>query len=834
MKFKTISFYWILASLLPIFAVYQALAFPIEEYGYDTAEFHIYRAVVYSDARADGWLYPRWVQPINAGLGGPFFSLYPPLAYSLMDVLHVVGISIPMSWRILVALALMAGSIGMFGLATKLVKRADIALASAAVFVYSGYLLRDLFERGAPSGIALALFPMMLWLLIRFVESPSGLRLLLAALCLAAIILIHSQTAFLLAPLAGLVILFLWFQDGIKYAAKALIPLFAGVLLAAFYVLPFPIEVKNVQFENALQIDYANPAINPFRLQDILALPQNMDIGLGNNRMGESPDGLLHALALLAGIAVIWRLVRQKQPAAALFIAGLVLLGVVVLSMQLDAATAVWSALPGLSVFLFRWKLLGILGIISAVIVAYALKQLPERFTPITAAALIVVYVTMHLNLLYPQLFYHYTEFAPSPTIADAQRSAIQHRAFGLSSFDEFLPTSRIAPLNVAELQKVAASPVENIPASARIVEQQQRTGWLQLTIDSPVAFVAALHTLYYPGWVGYVDGKAQTLRPEDITGYTLLNVPIGTHTIALKYEGTLVQHVGEAITFVTFLLLLVLAIVWRGRAAQDVIARMPYRAAASVRAGIVMLRSGLCDEASRIAAGRCFAKPAQHDKFLSSEVGSAEPPKQSSMRELEIASSQRPLLAMTDGWSIVPLILLAVAIKAIWIDPQTTLFRDTSTCAATAGAQVQTDIRFGDQVRLCAYSLQSANLQPGDRVSMTLYWQLDQPSDKPADAFVHLLGSTFNPETNNPLWGQQDKQSPGEHELSQWTTGKLYRDRYDFRVPRDTPPGEYQLEIGWRWPSDDQRFKPQIIRSSNVLSVSSLDALLVSGITVR
>ena len=43
------------------------------------------------------------------------------------------------------------------------------------------------------------------------------------------------------------------------------------------------------------------------------------------------------------------------------------------------------------------------------------------------------------------------------------------------------------------------------------------------------------------------------------------------------------------------------------------------------------MLRSGFCDEASRIAAGRCFAhqpwravpgKPAQHDKFLSSGLG--------------------------------------------------------------------------------------------------------------------------------------------------------------------------------------------------------------------
>ena len=39
------------------------------------------------------------------------------------------------------------------------------------------------------------------------------------------------------------------------------------------------------------------------------------------------------------------------------------------------------------------------------------------------------------------------------------------------------------------------------------------------------------------------------------------------------------------------------------------------------------MLRSGFCDEASRIAAGRCFAKPAQHDKFLSSGFPWHRPP---------------------------------------------------------------------------------------------------------------------------------------------------------------------------------------------------------------
>ena len=42
-------------------------------------------------------VYPRWVQPINGGLGGPLFSFYSPLVYFLADGLHAAGLPHPLS-----------------------------------------------------------------------------------------------------------------------------------------------------------------------------------------------------------------------------------------------------------------------------------------------------------------------------------------------------------------------------------------------------------------------------------------------------------------------------------------------------------------------------------------------------------------------------------------------------------------------------------------------------------------------------------------------------------------------------------------------------------------
>jgi uncharacterized membrane protein len=126
----------------------------------------------FAAAQADGWLYPRWVPGINGGLGGPLFTFYSPLIYFLMTVFHAPGVPFALTWRLVVALAFVAASAGTFGLGLALFRRADVALAGAALYAYSPYLLRELFERGSPQGVAIAFYPWVLWGCWRWRSAP--------------------------------------------------------------------------------------------------------------------------------------------------------------------------------------------------------------------------------------------------------------------------------------------------------------------------------------------------------------------------------------------------------------------------------------------------------------------------------------------------------------------------------------------------------------------------------------------------------------------------------------------------------------------------------------
>jgi hypothetical protein len=188
------------------------------------------------------------------------------------------------------------------------------------------------------------------------------------------------------------------------------------------------------------------------------------------------------------------------------------------------------------------------------------------------------------------------------------------------------------------------------------------------------------------------------------------------------------------------------------------------------------------------------------------------------------------------NGWLVLGLVAFVafIAFKAAFIDGHTTLFRRTSTCADVQGAGVGVDVRFEQGVRLCAIELQDRVLRPGDAVRITLYWQAERPVTQQADSFVHLWGASFNPKTGNPLWGQQDKQLPGDHPVAKWNPGKIYRDSYEFRIDPDAPPGEYQIEIGWVQPTTGQRYTLELVQAPDDIFVSHLDSLLISGVGVH
>lgn len=114
-------------------------------------------------------------------------------------------------------------------------------------------------------------------------------------------------------------------------------------------------------------------------------------------------------------------------------------------------------------------------------------------------------------------------------------------------------------------------------------------------------------------------------------------------------------------------------------------------------------------------------------------------------------------------------------------------------------------NLRLGDTVHLRGFDLAlpgveegtgEGALQPGDTVSLTLYWQADGPTDVDYTVFVHLLGPDGRPH------GQVDRvpgggSAEGEAPTTSWAPGQVVVDTLAVPVAVDAPAGIYHVAIG-------------------------------------
>ena len=121
------------------------------------------------------------------------------------------------------------------------------------------------------------------------------------------------------------------------------------------------------------------------------------------------------------------------------------------------------------------------------------------------------------------------------------------------------------------------------------------------------------------------------------------------------------------------------------------------------------------------------------------------------------------------------------------------------------------TDISYVDPnegIRLRGFRLPTGGDQddkvavsPGDRLSLSLYWQADAPTDTPYTVFTHLVGP------DGQLYGQWDNPPVrGTFPTTDWKPGESVVDQYEIPVSLNAPPGDYRLLIGLYDPNTGMR----------------------------
>jgi hypothetical protein len=764
-KLERAFFPWVILILLSAYAIYPSVLDPVEEHGYDAAVFHVYRGVLFSASRAAGILYPRWTQSINGGLGGPLFSFYPPLTYYAMDALHWLGAPLPIAWRLLVALALLGASVGMFGLARALSGSVTGALTAAAVFVYSFPLLRDFYERGSPEGIVVALYPCVLWALVRLMQQPSGWRLALLAVAWGVLFLTHTLSAIFLMPLFGVLGLLLVIRHGWKLWWVPITAVLFGGLLSAWYTLPFALEQEYVQIDNAFQADYARVAQNSLSLLDLAQLPQPYDVALDNNSIGEhvGPFPFLILFAGLGAGAFLWTRNNRKE---ALLLISVALFALLILWLQTPSANTIWENIGLLKWVQIRTRLLGLVSLSAALIAGHAVGLTREWWRTPVAASLITISILLAVPVLYPQLQYRYAAFSTNPTVEQAGAFGLENAVPGLTAFDEFLPIWRSFPFTSEEARQTVTDPIANLPEGGRTLNQERSPESLKVEFESPAVSTPAVRILYFPGWEGSIDGKASSLRPIDGPGYVQFgDVPAGRHTLTLEYRGTSVEALGAWVSLAASLVLVLGAAFWRGQV-----------------------------------------------------VAQGAPPMSASLEKPQTLKR----------WAFPVVLGLLLFAKVSWLDTRTTWMRTASECAAPG-------VEFGGKILLCSFYMPDPTVgTPGGTIKATMFWKTTGPVAQHLETFVQLLGTKYNPKTDSLLWGQQNKQRPGDHAITTWTDTSVYRDEYSIQIDPEAPPGAYQLEIGWWEPSTKRRLEPSIPRTEERVSSSDINSVLISGIVIR
>lgn len=96
----------------------------------------------------------------------------------------------------------------------------------------------------------------------------------------------------------------------------------------------------------------------------------------------------------------------------------------------------------------------------------------------------------------------------------------------------------------------------------------------------------------------------------------------------------------------------------------------------------------------------------------------------------------------------------------------------------------------FDDQVWLTGYHVEPAVAKPGERVTLYLRWEMRRPVDGDYYVFLHLF---------DVLQAQRRDQSnlPLNSIIHRWSAPLTFVDRYQFRLPHDSPEGAYRFEMG-------------------------------------
>lgn len=447
----------------------------------------------------------RMLEGLNFGYGYPVSNfLYPGYLY-FASPFHFLGFGLVDSIKIVLIITLVGSGVSTF-LWLRRILNTRGALLGALIYVYAPYHLFDIYVRGSVGEAVALLFPP---LILYFIERRS---MVFTAISVFLLIISHNTLAIFFTPI--IVVYILLRRNNIR---ELLFAFFYGILMSSFFTLPALYELSYTKFST---IQISNPL-------EYFASPQLIGVYF------------LGALAVALLTAFIVKKTIRKLPYFSLFV-FFALVSIAVLFLSLPVSAEVWKVSPS-SFVQFPFRLLSILILGTAFLGGYAVFILNGRKSFIIFLILLVVLGYSSVAYLLPKKITSFSDeyYATNPATTTVQ--------------NEYMP--KWVKKNP---DKVPTNKVEIVRGSGLIENVKYNSKKITFNFKNATGSTIRINTLYYPGWVVYIDTIKVT--PTYDNEYGAIELPItrqnGRVTLALAESPLrLVSNVVTALSFCGILL---------------------------------------------------------------------------------------------------------------------------------------------------------------------------------------------------------------------------------------------------------------------------------------
>ena len=516
------------------------------------APFHAHRIFALARLIEAGDLYPRWAPYFHLGYGYPVFTYYAPGATHIGAWLHLIGFDVVSAYTLTVAMAWCIGNVGMWLLARRFLPTAA-ALLACVLWVYAPSRFYEFWWQGSLAQVVSTSFiPFVFYGILSTRRLPNLRTCLWIALPLAAVILTHTPTAYIVIIFAlPFCLAAALFSQTRRTAARRMIFIAIGLALgaglSAIFWLPVAAELGYVKIGGELRdtVDFLKHEF--LSLTELLSFPQLVDGSDATLIMARTlgPVG-----AALSGLGAAALLIRRRFGAAFLLLIGLIAAVLLTLEPSLDF----WLTMPGFRNLRFPARIIRMAACFVALLGASSLLLLRARWQALAAIALSAAAIGQALPVMHPR---DDDRVWSGLSARDEIEMEYSERNWGTTAYNEFRPiwgeyTSFDLPQDLdsyinAPLQ-IRVYPSDFARTHYDLSYQYRAENQILITVSGRAADLR-LRQFYMPGWRLTVAGEEYPFQADDHFGLIQLRLPEGAHLLQLDYVGTPIQHLAAVIS---------------------------------------------------------------------------------------------------------------------------------------------------------------------------------------------------------------------------------------------------------------------------------------------